>query len=356
MGKSKLIEKGSSGCVFRPQLLCDGSKSKKTKKKISKLIVKKNKEYEINTIVREIPGYKKWTILWDSTCESTEYDKLLKNSDINECLSSLHIKSTTIPYTYKFTIYQGGYGGLNLQNYSKKIIKPVHFTSDKNFIRIFIKIFKLLHNIFYGLKLLNENDICHHDINTRNILINDNKSYIIDYDISLKINSNLKENDFLKTRMTEEFNSHRIYESYPYEYIYYNLTDKKYIIDEQKNIAREEYRINYNESYEPIHHKLFNIDIDNLSFEMLEDKLLGDNTQDLTELIKKLDVYSLGMVIFIIFIDICEEYDIPVDDLIILLKLKRLRPFMNLIGDMVKLDYRDRIDIHEAYERYLNLI
>ena len=33
MNKSELISKGSSGCVFRPQIPCENSKKKRTKKK-----------------------------------------------------------------------------------------------------------------------------------------------------------------------------------------------------------------------------------------------------------------------------------------------------------------------------------
>ena len=180
MSNSKLFFKGSWGCIFRPQLLCENSKKKRTKKRVSKLFPKENPEYKMGLYIKKIPDNKEWTILWVDSCKSETYEKLLKNSDIKKCLLSLNINPKTIPKDYKFFIYQGNYGGLTLKNYSKKVIKSKTYSSSKEFIKIFLKIFKVLHNIFYGLKRLNEYNICHHDINIRNILVNDNKSFIID--------------------------------------------------------------------------------------------------------------------------------------------------------------------------------
>lgn len=353
MNSSKLI-KGSSGCVFRPQILCKNSKKKRTKKRISKLFIKKNKEYQMGLSVKKIPDYSKWTILWEFVCKSPKYEELIKLKSMKDCLLSQNVNPESLPPNYKFTLYQGVYGGISLEEYSKKYIKSSVFNSEINFTKTFIKIFKLLHNIFYGLIQLSKYNICHHDINSRNILINHNKSYIIDYDISIEMKQ-LKKNDFLINRMKEEFNSYRIYEIYPFEYIYYHLKDNEDITVEQNNIALYQYRFNYYEIYEPIHNKLFNRDTDNLRFELLEDKLMGKKT-DLGILMDKLDVYSLGMTILILFIDRCEEYNIKTDECIRMFKLKDLKPYMDLIKDMTEFNYKDRISIEEAYERYKNLI
>jgi len=354
MNKSELI-KGSSGCVFRPNIPCENSKKKRTKKRVSKLFIKKNKEYEIGLKIKKIPDYHKWTILWESICKSPEYSKLIKDTNIKECLLSQNFKPESISPDYKFTLYQGVYGGETIDKYSKKVIKNNIFNSEKEFIKAFKKIFKLFDGVFYGLTQLNNHGICHHDINSRNILVNKNKSYIIDYDISLII-KNLDSNTFLINRMNEEFHNYRIYEIYPYEYIYYPLKDKEEILKEKENIELYQNRLNYYEIYEPIHVKLFKNNTDKFRFENLEDKLSNTNKPDLNDLISKLDVYSLGMTILILFIDICEEYNINISSLIRLFRLKELKPHMDLIRDMVKYNYRDRIDIHTSYERYLNLI
>ena len=155
--------------------------------------------------------------------------------------------------------------------------------------------------------------------------------------------------------MTEEYNNSRIYEIYPYEYIYYNLNEDL-LLEEQKNIALFQNRLNYYEIYEPIHYKLFNTDTDNLRFELLEDKLNNTNKTDLYKLMRKLDVYSVGMSFLILFIERCEDFNIPIDSLIQLFKTHELKHHMDLIRDMVEFDHRKRITADEAYERYLNLI
>lgn len=355
MSKSKLFFKGSSGCIFRPQILCENSKKKKTRKRVSKLFPGENPEYKMGLVVKKIPGNKEWTILWVDTCKSDYYKKLLKNSEIKECLLSLNVNPEKVPMDYKFLIYQGSYGGLTFKNYSKKVIHSDIFNSKRKFIKIFLKIFKIFHNVFYGLKRLNEYNICHHDINIRNILVSNQKTYIIDYGESFEMKK-LNQNNDLLNRMDEEFLSHRIYDSYPFEYIYHNMKDKKVIFEEQKNIAMYSYRMDYYDIYEPIHHRLFNVDTDNLRFELLEDKLTDVYNRNLYKLIKKLDVYSLGMAILVLFIERSEDYDISIDTVIQLFKSSELKPYMDLIKDMISFNYEDRIDIHTAYERYKNLI
>lgn len=355
MPKSKLYLPGSSGCIFRPQIPCDKSKNKKTRKKVTKLFIRKNKEYKIGQLVRKIPNHKEWTILWERVCKSPKYHELIKDTEINKCLLTQNINPNSLPDNYRFTLYQGLYGGLTLEIYSKKFLKPKDFNSKSAFIKIFTKYFKLLHNIFLGLTMLDKYNICHEDINIRNILIKGGKSFIIDYDIAIMLDKELKNNIFLTNRMTEEYNNYRIYEIYPYEYIYYNL-NKDLILEEQKNIALFQNRLNYYEIYEPIHHKLFNTDTDNLRFELLEDKLTNNNKTDLYELMRKLDIYSVGMSILILFIERCEDFNIPIDSLIQLFKAHELKHHMDLIRDMVEFDHRKRITADEAYERYLNLI
>ena len=144
--------------------------------------------------------------------------------------------------------------------------------------------------------------------------------------------------------------------NYHIGYIYCNLKDRQVILEEQKNIALRQYRMDYYELYEPIHNKLFNEGTDNLRFEYLEDILTNKNKPSIRDLISKLDVYSLGMSFLILFMDRAEGYNIHIDDLLSLFKSKELENIMNLIKDMVVFDYRNRIDIHTAYERYKNLI
>jgi serine/threonine protein kinase len=315
---------------------------------------KENHEYEFTKIIKKITGHVKWTILWEEICKSPKYGELLKNTDIKECIDGTE-DNLRIHKDYRFMIYQGSYGGVTFDNYCKKYATKKVFTNQKEFNKLFIKLFKLMKNIFYGLTQLYKNNICHHDINNRNILIKGNKSFIIDYDISLKMKG-IKQNKFLKKRMIEESSIYRIYESYPFEYIYYLLDDRSDILKEIEHINLYQNIINYYELYKPIHHSIFDTDTDKLRKKLLEDKLKNKKTMDLTELMRKLDTYSLGTMIIILFLDSGEELNIPLKNIINSFRSEELKPYMDLIRDMIKFNYQDRITPDEAYERYLNLI
>ena len=364
MVRSKLISEGSSGCIFRPNLKCKTKKNKKTTKKsknkkskqsnkITKLMFKEtNIEYNFIKIIKRIEGYKEWTILWEYKCESQPYKELLKNSDINKCFENIN---TEINQNKRYTLLQGEYGGQTAEKYCKRNITLSHLTNRDKFIKYFIKYFKLLEGVFYGLTQLEKHNICHHDINIRNILFKKNKSYIIDYDISLIVNKKLTKNSFLKKRMINEtIIEDRIYEAYPIEYIYYPLK-KPEILKEKKGIKSYQSLVNYYEYYDPIFHHIFNINTNQLRHGLL-DRKLKRTEQDLTGLIQKLDIYSLGMAILIPFFDAASLLMISQEDIIKHFKSRPLAPYMDLIKRILAFNHKDRISSQEAYEIYLNLI
>ena len=392
MGSSKLIFKGSSGCVFRPQIKCKKSISKtktqkpqiwgKDKSKITKLMFNtNNKEYDFNKIIKKIKNYKSWAIVWSSICESQNYSELVKDNDINECLRHGNMDLMSghtlgIKKKSRFVLHQGDYGGITLDQYSKNTLSKDILTSQSKFNEYFLKIFRIMKNIFYGLTELSKHGICHHDINIRNIIIKNNKSYIIDYDISLKI-KNVVGNKFLKKRMNSEYSNYRIYEAYPFEYIYYSLKSSKSIIREQDNIKSYKSLIGYYELYIPINEGIFGIDTNNTRLDFLNEKLknitkprqktrnkrktknktnITDSVTDLTKLMQKIDIYSMGMMILIIFFDGATRTGIQVDEVIKRLRSPELKSYMDLIRDMIQFRYQDRITCEKAYDRYLNLI
>ena len=352
--KSKLISKGSSGCVFRPQIPCKKhiKTKKKSKKSITKLMISQdNQEYNFNEIIKKIKDYQKWTVLWNDKCKSSSYKELLKYTDIEKCLSNVgHIKYHK---DHQFLLYQGSYAGVNMNDYCNKNITKQILTNKTKFNKFFLKLFRLVKNVFYGLTQLYNHNICHHDITIKNILIKSGKSYIIDYDISLKIEG-IKKNKFLKKRMIDEYSVPRIFEAYPFEYLYYRINKPKDILDDD-NFYTSTDGIDYYELYEPIHKFIFDIDTDKLRFELLEAKKKGKSMK-LEELMKKLDTYSLGMLLIIPFLDAAERLNSPIKNIIGLFRTKELKPYMNLIRDMTMFNYHDRITPDEAYKRYLNLI
>ena len=77
-----LIAKGSSSCVFRPNLKCKNKNTKINNNKVSKIVFgKKSKEYtnkenNINKIIKKIPGYKDWSLVFDTICKPDDFNKI----------------------------------------------------------------------------------------------------------------------------------------------------------------------------------------------------------------------------------------------------------------------------------------
>jgi len=357
---SKLINTGSSGCIFYPRLPCEKEKqkgkdnkkkNKKEKQQITKVIVredKHDKEYEINNLISKIPNHREWTILWTDKCKSHSYKEMAHFSEINKCLSPFE-KTKRIPEQQKFTMLQGDYGGIDISSHTKKFSAEV-FRNEQLFSEHFLMIFRELGPIFLGIVELAKKQICHHDITSRNIVHDGKKFLLIDYGLSRKYNNK----DFFIKRMINEFNNDRIYEAYPFEYIYYPLDDKELYV-EQGEIALKYFRREYEKIYKPIHELIFNRNCDELRFEHLEDMLHGKKPK-LSDIISKIDVYSLGMLPLIIIIDMANE--LLIDSKIInqLFNSPRLSKHMKLLYDMTEYHCKKRISASESYTRYKNLI
>ena len=99
----KLIATGSKSCVIKPNINCKGEKINRNQAKISKIVFgDKSKEYsvqekQIDDIIKKIPGYKKWALIFDTLCKPPTFDESSKiESDIHECLGEnsyeLHMK------------------------------------------------------------------------------------------------------------------------------------------------------------------------------------------------------------------------------------------------------------------------
>jgi len=359
MPKAKLINSGSQGCIFYPELKCSkGNSNHDNHKAASKLLLYEDKlytEYEINKHVKTIPNHEEWTTLWRDKCQSPQYKNLKKTSEIDKCikpkLSRLKTKRKIDGET-QFTLLQGTHGGKSVSTYMHKHFK-IHVYNDKQlFIEKFISLFKMCQYLFQGVAELYNHGICHHDINVRNILVRDNRFVLIDYGLSFYFNEPKK----IVGRMKSEFKSDRIYESYPYEYLYWPKHSNKEIIEEQEELAEFVPRNQYTELYKPIHVKLFKRNVDELRFNMLEDKIQGEKNITLKELSKSLDTYSLGMLILVLILDNAHNLLIDLENILELLLSTELKPYIELLNDMTAFHSKDRVNPNDSLERYLNLI
>ena len=153
------------------------------------------------------------------------------------------------------------------------------------------------------------------------------------------------------TRMTKELLNDRIYSAYPFDYLYFGIREDE-IEQEIEDINLGFHLIHYEDYYEFVHNGIFRRDIDRLRLTML------DNIMDLKieDVLRKLDVYSLGMLVFELLIDVTDVLVISDTELLNCLNNKALKSYMHLLRDMTEFDPSKRITAPEAHKIYMGLI
>lgn len=407
--KSALLFVGSAGCTFKePQIPCKGrgtkDKDKKQKgKRVTKVIFEPRsaeKELRMNKLVRRIPGSESWAITWDNQCTSPDYQKLEQISDMNECIATknkkreskqslrksrsktgsrrkLLARSKKLTKKQNYQMLQGIYGGIPASEIMLRIFQRPSDFNEKTFLKNFQFMFQALQPLFLGISELQKHGYCHNDLLSRNVLFDEKTRQfkMIDFGLSFDINQVLKDirkfklnrkpryewTELLKTkskyssqvftRMTKEFLNDRIYTAYPFDYLYFGITDQE-IESEIDDIETGFHLIHYEDYYEFVHKGIFHRDIDDLRLTML------GNIMDLKieDILRKVDVYSLGMFVFELLIDVTDALVIPDTELLQLFKMGALKPYLHLLRDMTEFDPRKRISGGEAYKRYMRLI
>jgi len=358
MPASTLINSGSSGCIFKPIIPCEKEITPRHVN-TTKLIAKDTgdyNEYEMNSYIKELPHSEEWTNVWEMKCKSPKYKDLRKTSDIDKCLKPKRKKIGHVKPDKRFVLLQGTYGGHTVEPYMDKVFPESIFRNNIQFIKKFKQFFEMFKWLFFGLVQLNEHGICHSDINPRNITVTKDRFLLVDYGLSVFVD---KPNKQVVKRMKKEFNGDRLYECYPYEYLYFPNHPMKTIIEEQEDIATSFFRINHEDIYEPIHTQIFQRHHDDeMRFEQLEDKIMTKkhNNDQLKPLLQALDSYSLAMMPITMILDHGDRLSIPTETIIQLLRSKLLKGHMDLLKNMSEHSYKDRISPQEAHERYENLI
>ena len=357
-GKSSFIGKGSSSCVFKPSIPCKSKRKNKKKNKnknktkakakVSKVMVNSNKknirkELTMNNIIGKIPNHKEWAYIWTEHCKSPTYEIMKEISEIDKCLAE---KKLTKQHFKNISMFHGEYGGPKLINYCLKLIKKNTFEKKTLFIEAFNKCFKLLDSVFKGIVELGENKISHQDLSYGNIIINNNKSFIIDFGISCKF-TDLKN---IKERSLKQLRGSRIYSPYPYDYIYAFATPK----EKKKEIEYYQNKLprNNHGDYLFIHKTFFNRK--NIEYNIFNN--LNDTSKtDSSIIIENLDTYSLGIMLPNLFVSFADNYKIDRKELAKVFAYKEIQTKMALLKDMTEYDSVNRIKIEEAYNRFKQL-
>lgn len=352
--RSKLIGKGSFGCVFRPNIPCKKDiKNNKTIKRdmdrVSKVMLQEStdeikKEYEINLKILKIKNYKEWAFIWDKVCYPPNFQTMKNLAEIQKCMKKF--KKSEKDYNKSSYMMLGAFGGEPLMKYGQNFFKKAVYNSPKMFKKKFLSFFKSMEPLFIGIVALQKAKICHQDLSSSNIMHKDGKFYMVDFGLSCSFSDTKS----FKERSYSQLQGSRVYDPYPYDYIFCfgNKSERK---KELNGYNRGFYKT-YHDDYMKIHKGILGRgDIDD---EIIQD--LSKINKNKMEVIKKLDTYSIGILILTTICDIAEHHKVPVDKVYKCFKQPDIQNQLALLKDMTEYKSKSRITPDEAYKRYKALI
>ena len=354
-----LLATGSSSCILKPNIPCKNNKPPINDKKISKIVFgKKSKEYtdrekEIADAIKKIPGYKEWSLIFEEVCKPPTFDEAKKmDKGLYDCIGDHSVELHGNKNSAKRELFDkhsimliGDYGGETLESHFEELFDDPD-TNIKNIEKNFLDFMNKLDKLFLGLVELKKNEISHLDVKPNNIVLSkpSNNFKFIDFGLSSKYNK-IKH---FKQRAINEANTKRIYLWYPPEFLFSQSSDKdlKDLISKLDSKAFEDFK-NHANTYKTIYN-FFDRDSKRSFVNVLNNYLDKKWTPDFTKLITKIDVYSLGMLLPILFYN---------NDLLERVKeSEMLQNFFSLFSLMTAPLYIYRIDIENAYILYKGLL
>ena len=349
-----LLATGSSSCIVKPNIPCKGKKTLRNNKKISKIVFgKKSKEYinnenKINKLIKDLPGYNDWTMVFDKMCKPPPYDEIKKiDKDVFNCtenLTSDRSKNKQL-FDKNSIMLIGNYGGKTLEHHFEEEFENAE---NYDFIELdykFLKFMEKLKYIFIGLHVMRENRISHLDVKPNNIVLDGKYFKFIDYGISSEF---LNLNHF-KNRAKNESKTNRLYLWYPSEYLFSQMNIKM-LNDIEKQLNKkpfDEFKQN-SKDYKNIQELSFNRDSEKHFKKLINKYKSKEWNIDLENMIKGIDVYSLGLMIPYLFYKYELLYRVKHSKILI--------RFFSLFDLMTRNYFRDRIHIGEARVLYEGLI
>lgn len=358
----RLVATGSKTCIINPNIRCKNNKHKKrNKKNISKIAFGdkaeeySNREKYINDMIKRIPGYKKWALIYDDMCkppsysESIEIDreikKCLKDESTYELHSGIESKKAEL-FDINSVMLIGEFGGETFGDYFENNFKDIDTTKELE--KEFFILMKKMKNMFKGLVDLNKYEISHLDIKENNIVMSNKNFKFIDFGLSNKFSNT---DHFIK-RANNEFKTTRIYTWYPPEYIFAfkTLNDFNNEIQLIKEYGVLDYR-KHTEVLDELYDFLFDLDFEEYILNLFQYyKTVDINvfTEEYNNIIKGIDCYSFGLLIPILFYRF-GFIDLIHDSIMI-------SEFFNLFKLMSNPNNKKRIEIEVAYKVFEELL
>ena len=349
----ELVASGSDSCVFIPNLPCKID-DPVYNNRVSKIIYGEDREDEfkyekkMNDKIKKIKGYSSWAIIFDKFCKPPPMELLIDydKKGIHDCIT----KEAGIPNSqfydsfdyFNDTSYMmnGIYGGITLDDYFYNQFKMFNYYSRPQRDRMFLKLMKMMEPLFLGVKKMNEKKIIHNDIKPNNIVVHNNVFKFIDFGLA-GMQSDKKH---FQQRSLDEFRSKRIYIYYPLDYLFFYSKGSLY---NEINYFKE--RINFNVFYDL--NQMFRKD----TFDILMDTIETIQNAKLSELdmIKKIDVYSLGVIIPLLLLNIEKSKNILIKNI---QESDVISSFFNLFEKMINPLSKDRMNAEDAYKEFKKLL
>lgn len=354
MNGGRLIGKGSYGCIYKPALKCKGSDVRKDG--VTKIMKRSYaiEELDSQKKVDEIDKDYEYHMNPPTICELGDYNEEA-DQNLEECelipyeMSDEEIKEN-------FVLLQLKYGGLSLHDFMREN-KDLYKNMKKGKIMIL-----QMKNLFKGLVEFDKHNFTHLDIKSQNILYDSNKNRFNYIDFGLSV---MRKNITDKRKFILDAG----YYALPFDTILSNYTDYRLVRESDKQHLTDEEFISYlyyvfnkkySRGYMPFFDKKYIADGKSIYKQMYknEDTLhkIHDDIQRMTrdefieETHKKIDVFSLGIVLIELFVFFTgEKYNISnVDD-----DLDDFyKELHNLIQKMTHPYFKERYNAEEAYMHF----
>lgn len=383
-----LVAQGSYGCVYRPPLPCGGDdRGYDTTGKVSKLMNKEEaiKELEEYDIIEDIDPEHKFHLQKPKLCtlgveidNTTQYDTCRVIQRAKQEIPNVR------ELTNEMRLLQNEDGGMSMTQYIKhnlELLKTKRGLYD---------FFKGLQPLFYGLKVMYENNVCHFDIKMDNIVVNSEvKSLYIDFGLSFRFDESftMENIDYILENGYFAHPIELILVSGEFQQYITKLTKKNVTMHHIKRLRRTLNTI-YKDNYKSdmlnrlIDHSepskveqitlLNNLEendslneydsymIDNYLTKLYKVSLdkLEINMEMVKEMIMKVDVYSLGIVLLDILVNITGKKFKPKMNAI------KAKEYYNndyhfklyyLVNQMIKGNFNDRYNGDQAFAHYVSL-
>lgn len=347
----ELLGKGSYGCVFSPSIPCN-STMKPNPNQVSKVFFhseskdKVKQEYAMNQLVRKIPGYERWAVTLKAKCKPPPYKTIFHyDPSILVCLENA--KKTSEEFDKTRSMLIGDKSETTLYSYFIKHYTYQLVSHPRTFTTMFLTTMKSMESLFTGLCALHQSKICHLDIKDDNVVLDGGRMKYIDFGLA----STFKDHRRLKKRSEYVFQTNSIYVAYPLEFIFL-FASKSKLQDELQRLQGGNIR-NYFTDYQYTHESILGRPDSVQYYTSLLQTMINQKPR-YSDVIQKLDTYSVGMLIPSLIYKLGVEYDMY-ETVLRLIQLPKVKPFMKLFQLMTNPDCKSRISPKQTRALYQKL-